>query len=173
MYFTKYYSLPSCSYSCNAQTTYYKSYLPKNVLYNFISHTLYSFREKIIKVCWSIPPLPIFFTYDHYDDLVYILQVQHTSIECASFRKWSIKNGIGLYFGSSFSGFVRKKIWERTVAESNESAIKCRVRHATLSVTVDEQAFYITHSCFNRKFGQIRAGEIKILPFLVINIGWQ
>ena len=72
------------------------------------------------------------------------VQVQHTSIECASFRKWSIKNGIGLYFGSSFSGFVRKKIWERTVAESNESAIKCRVRHATLSVTVDEQAFYIT-----------------------------
>ena len=59
------------------------------------------------------------------------------------------------------------------MAESNESAIKCRVRHATLSVTVDEQAFYITHSFFNRKFGQIRAEEIKILPFLGINIGWQ
>ena len=43
------------------------------------------------------------------------------------------------------------------MAESNESAIKCRVRHATLSVSVDEQAFYITHSFFNGKLGQIRA----------------
>ena len=155
-------TLPSCS--CNAQTTYYKSYLPKNVLYNFISHTLYSFRQKIIKVCWSIPPLPVFF---YLRPLRWLgVQVQHTSIECASFRKWSIKNGIGLYFGSSFSGFVRKKIWERTVAESNESAIKCRVRHATLSMTVDEQAFYITPSPDLEE-------KIKMLPFLGIDIGWQ
>ena len=71
------------------------------------------------------------------------------ALNVPAFGSGVLKTTLAFISGPLFLALYEKKIWERTVAESNESAIKCRVRHATLSVTVDEQAFYITHGFFN------------------------